>query len=230
MARRRSSNSASSPSPATDPNDYEMLDQTDQPGKICRSRSSVMVAGRGFHRCPAGLRSAHQRAGRQFPASIFAAASASARSPRQCRPALRHRARRQGDFGAAHPRPDHRRLRPDLRAISPSNQANNLAILLRAGALPAKLTIVEERTVGPGLGQDSIDAGKRAAFVGAGLVLRYMLVDLRHLRHFRQYRAGRAYRLHFRRLDPARRDADVAGHRRHRADDRHGGRFERADL
>jgi SecD/SecF fusion protein len=55
-------------------------------------------------------------------------------------------------------------------------QANNLAILLRAGALPAKLTIVEERTVGPGLGQDSIDAGKRAAYVGAVLVASYMLV------------------------------------------------------
>jgi SecD/SecF fusion protein len=55
-------------------------------------------------------------------------------------------------------------------------EANKLAILLRAGALPAKLTIVEERTVGPGLGQDSIDAGERAAFVGAGLVLTYMLI------------------------------------------------------
>ena len=46
----------------------------------------------------------------------------------------------------------------------------------RAGALPAKLNIVEERTVGPGLGQDSIDAGKRAAYVGAGLVVVYMLI------------------------------------------------------
>ncbi|MCC3247057.1 protein translocase subunit SecD [Methylocystis sp. WRRC1] len=55
-------------------------------------------------------------------------------------------------------------------------QANNLSILLRAGALPAKLNIVEERTVGPGLGQDSIDAGKRAAYVGAGLVVVYMLI------------------------------------------------------
>jgi SecD/SecF fusion protein len=55
-------------------------------------------------------------------------------------------------------------------------QANNLAILLRAGALPAKLTIVEERTVGPGLGQDSIDAGKRAAYVGAAFVAFYMLI------------------------------------------------------
>lgn len=55
-------------------------------------------------------------------------------------------------------------------------EANNLSILLRAGALPAKLNIVEERTVGPGLGQDSIDAGKRAAYVGAGLVVIYMLL------------------------------------------------------
>jgi SecD/SecF fusion protein len=54
--------------------------------------------------------------------------------------------------------------------------ANNLAILLRAGALPAKLTIVEERTIGPGLGEDSIKAGEHAAFVGAGLVLLYMLI------------------------------------------------------
>ena len=38
--------------------------------------------------------------------------------------------------------------------------ANDLAILLRAGALPAPLTIIEERTVGPGLGQDSIAKGK----------------------------------------------------------------------
>jgi len=54
-------------------------------------------------------------------------------------------------------------------------EASSLAILLRAGALPAKLTVIEERTVGPGLGQDSIDAGKRAAYVGAALVVIYMI-------------------------------------------------------
>jgi SecD/SecF fusion protein len=54
-------------------------------------------------------------------------------------------------------------------------EASSLAILLRAGALPAKLTVIEERTVGPGLGQDSIDAGKRAAYVGAALVVVYMI-------------------------------------------------------
>ncbi len=55
-------------------------------------------------------------------------------------------------------------------------QANDLSILLRAGALPAPLTVVEERTVGPGLGQDSINAGEHAAYVGAALVVFFMLV------------------------------------------------------
>jgi len=54
--------------------------------------------------------------------------------------------------------------------------ANDLAILLRAGALPAPLAVIEERTVGPGLGQDSINAGEHAAYVGAALVILFMLV------------------------------------------------------
>ncbi|HST93396.1 MAG TPA: protein translocase subunit SecD [Microvirga sp.] len=53
-------------------------------------------------------------------------------------------------------------------------QANDLAVLLRAGALPAKLTIVEERTVGPGLGQDSIEAGKTATYVATVFVVIFM--------------------------------------------------------
>jgi protein-export membrane protein SecD len=56
-------------------------------------------------------------------------------------------------------------------------QANNLSILLRAGALPAPLTIVEERTVGPGLGKDSIEAGKLAAYVAGALVIAFMFVS-----------------------------------------------------
>ena len=52
--------------------------------------------------------------------------------------------------------------------------ANDLAVLLRAGALPATLTVVEERTVGPGLGQDSIDAGMAAAVIGSILVVVFM--------------------------------------------------------
>ena len=57
--------------------------------------------------------------------------------------------------------------------------ANELALLLRAGALPAPLTIVEERTVGPGLGQDSIEKGELAAYVGSILVIVFMLLTYR---------------------------------------------------
>jgi len=52
--------------------------------------------------------------------------------------------------------------------------ANDLAILLRAGALPAPLTIIEERTVGPGLGADSIAQGKISSYVGAVMVVLFM--------------------------------------------------------
>ncbi len=54
--------------------------------------------------------------------------------------------------------------------------ANDLALLLRAGALPAPLTILEERTVGPDLGADSIHAGALACIVGIGLVIVFMVV------------------------------------------------------
>jgi preprotein translocase subunit SecD len=57
--------------------------------------------------------------------------------------------------------------------------ANELALLLRAGALPAPLTIVEERTVGPGLGQDSIEKGELAAYVGSIMVIVFMLLTYR---------------------------------------------------
>jgi preprotein translocase subunit SecD len=53
--------------------------------------------------------------------------------------------------------------------------ANELAILLRAGALPAPLTVVEERTVGPDVGADSIAAGKWAGVIGLVAVMVFML-------------------------------------------------------
>ncbi|SDB11944.1 protein translocase subunit SecD [Bauldia litoralis] len=53
--------------------------------------------------------------------------------------------------------------------------ANDLSILLRAGSLPAKLTIVEERSVGPGLGADSIEAGEIASIIGAIAVGLFMV-------------------------------------------------------
>jgi protein-export membrane protein SecD len=53
--------------------------------------------------------------------------------------------------------------------------ANRLAVLLRSGALPAPLTIIEERTVGPSLGADSIRAGKIATMIGGLLVVAFMI-------------------------------------------------------
>ncbi len=53
-------------------------------------------------------------------------------------------------------------------------EANDLSLLLRAGALPAPLTVLEERSVGPGLGADSIAAGKIAALIGLVGVIIFM--------------------------------------------------------
>lgn len=55
--------------------------------------------------------------------------------------------------------------------------STKLAVLLRAGALPAKMTFLEERTIGPELGQDSIDAGRLAAVVGLIAVSVFMIAS-----------------------------------------------------
>jgi protein-export membrane protein SecD len=55
-------------------------------------------------------------------------------------------------------------------------EAKALAIILRAGALPAPVSIVEERTVGPSLGQDAIKKGLMAGLIGTALVIVFMLV------------------------------------------------------
>ncbi|MFD1794394.1 protein translocase subunit SecD [Paracoccus aurantiacus] len=55
--------------------------------------------------------------------------------------------------------------------------STQLAVLLRAGALPAELTFLEERTIGPELGQDSIDAGKIASIVGLIAVVVLMVAS-----------------------------------------------------
>jgi len=57
-----------------------------------------------------------------------------------------------------------------------TQSARDLALLLRAGALPAPMKILEERTVGPDLGADSIDAGKIASLIGLVAVLIFMLL------------------------------------------------------
>lgn len=56
-------------------------------------------------------------------------------------------------------------------------ESTRLAVLLRAGALPAELTFLEERTIGPELGQDSIDAGRIASMVAFAAVLVFMALS-----------------------------------------------------
>jgi len=57
-----------------------------------------------------------------------------------------------------------------------AEDARDLAIILRAGALPAPLKIVEERTVGPSLGRDSIESGIRAVLIAGAVVAFFMLI------------------------------------------------------
>jgi preprotein translocase subunit SecD len=58
-------------------------------------------------------------------------------------------------------------------------EAHDLALLLRAGALAAPIEIVEERTIGPSLGQDNIDQGFQSVMIGLGLVMLFMGVYYR---------------------------------------------------
>ncbi len=160
--------------PGADPAETELLDQVDQPGKLPVEKR-VMVQGEDLTDAQPGFDSRTQepivnfrfniRGGQRFGevtsenvGKLFAIVldGKVISAPRILSPITGGSGQISGHFTV--------------------ESANNLSILLRAGALPAKLTIVEERTVGPGLGQDSIDAGKRAAYVGAALVAFYMLI------------------------------------------------------
>jgi preprotein translocase subunit SecD len=63
--------------------------------------------------------------------------------------------------------------------LDSSEEAHNLALLLRAGALAAPIEIVEERTIGPSLGQDNIDQGFKSVVIGFLLVVVFMAVYYR---------------------------------------------------
>ena len=159
--------------PGENPADVEQLDQTEEPGKLLVEKR-VMVQGEDLTDAQPGFDQQNQqpivnfrfniRGGQRFgqvtsenvgrPFAIVLDGKVIS-APRILGPITGGSGQISGNFTV--------------------EQANNLAILLRAGALPAKLNIVEERTVGPGLGQDSINAGKLAAYVGGALVFAYML-------------------------------------------------------
>lgn len=66
-----------------------------------------------------------------------------------------------------------------IEGMDSPDEAHNLALLLRAGALAAPIEIVEERTVGPSLGRDNVEQGFQSVMVGFGLVLLFMAVYYR---------------------------------------------------
>ncbi len=69
---------------------------------------------------------------------------------------------------------EHFSKRFQTTGLDSTEEARNLALLLRAGALAAPMEIVEERTIGPSLGQDNIDQGFRSVMIGFALVLGFM--------------------------------------------------------
>jgi len=69
--------------------------------------------------------------------------------------------------------------RARITGMANIEEANDLAIVLRAGALPAPIEIIEERTVGPSLGQDSITSGTTSALVGFTIVIIFMAIYYR---------------------------------------------------
>ncbi len=69
--------------------------------------------------------------------------------------------------------------RAQITGIQNIEDAKKIAIVLRAGALPAPLKIIEERTVGPSLGQDSINKGLMALLIGAIIVIFFVLIYYR---------------------------------------------------
>ncbi|MCH7618372.1 MAG: protein translocase subunit SecD [Candidatus Marinimicrobia bacterium] len=66
-----------------------------------------------------------------------------------------------------------------IEGMASINEAKDLSIILRAGALPAPMEIIEERTIGPSLGRDSIEQGTKAIIIGFILVVIFMAVYYR---------------------------------------------------
>jgi preprotein translocase subunit SecD len=69
--------------------------------------------------------------------------------------------------------------RAQISGMASMDEARDLAIVLRAGALPAPIEVIEERTVGPSLGQDSINKGTYSALAGLAVVVLFMVVYYR---------------------------------------------------
>ena len=96
-------------------------------------------------------------------------------------------------------------------------EVNRLALLLRSGALPAALSIIEERSVGPSLGADSIESGKTAAIVGFAAVSALMIAGYGLFGLFSIFALSRQHRHHHGVSLAVSCDSHLAGHRGHGA-------------
>ena len=144
--------------------------------------------------------------------------------------AARDRARQQGDLGARHPRADHRRLGPDLRQLHGRARQRPRDPAARRRAAGASSPSSRSAPSVPASARTSIEAGKLAAYVGAVLVVVFMLLTYGLFGFFANIALAVHVGLIFGLMSLLGADADAAGHRRHRAHHRHGGRFQRADL
>jgi hypothetical protein len=109
-------------------------------------------------------------------------------------------------------------------------EANNLSIVLRAGALPAPLKIIQDLTVGPSLGQDSIEKGVKGHSLCGPPCDRVYGAVLPPVRRDRKLRAVAEPDLSDRGARRPERHADAAGHCRYHSDDRYGCGLERVDF
>ena len=180
-------------------------------------------------RRPGELRPAHQRADRVVPLQHQRRPQVRAGDPGERRPAVRDRARQQGDLGAGHPRADPRRLGADLRQLHGGvrEQPRDPAARRRAAGEAHR----DRAARGRSRPRRGLDQGRRARLDRRRDPRhRVHARDLRPVRPVRQ-RRGRGQRRHDHRHPVVpERDADAARHRRHRAHGRHRGRLERADL
>ncbi len=209
--------------PGEDPNDYEQLPQADGPGTIPVEKR-VMVEGEDLTDAQPGFNSRTQepivdfrfniRGGQRFGevtsenvGQLFAIVldGKVISAPRILSPITGGSGQISGHFTV--------------------ESANNLAILLRAGALARETHDHRRAHRRPGSRPGFDRGGQTCRLCRRRAGARLYADDLRHFRHLRRYCAARAYRDHLRLAHSLGRDADAAGHRRHRADDRHGGRI-----
>jgi preprotein translocase subunit SecD len=155
----------------------QVLPSMDEEGVFYILEQTPVVTGDDLTDAQPEFRPADRPAGGDLPLQPDRRAGLRRIHRRKCGRALRHRAGQRGDLGPRDPAGDHRRLGQISGNFTVEESSTELAVLLRAGALPAEMTFLEERTIGPELGADSIAAGELAALVAFAAVLVFMVLS-----------------------------------------------------